>query len=133
MEHRNSTFKAKLQLGKCAIYITEVFACLVVLAFACWMASAEDWATYLHDNARSGITTEQLRLPLREVWVYTSKHAPQLDDLLPQGNLLASATRVYVPTGKRISNKSLIGGGEYHEDISSYIQRVHSQKAEFSA
>ncbi len=29
---------------------------------------AEDWATYRHDNRRSGVSPETLTLPLREVW-----------------------------------------------------------------
>lgn len=39
--------------------------------------AAEDWSTYLHDNRRSGVTSEHLDLPLAEVWSYTSQHAPQ--------------------------------------------------------
>jgi len=35
-----------------------------------------DWPTYLHDNARSGVTAERLEMPLNEVWVFKSRHAP---------------------------------------------------------
>jgi outer membrane protein assembly factor BamB len=40
-------------------------------------ASADDWPTYRHDNARSGITTESLQLPLSLQWVFRSPYAPE--------------------------------------------------------
>lgn len=36
----------------------------------------EDWPTRLHDVHRSGITTEQLSLPLAHAWTYATKLAP---------------------------------------------------------
>ncbi|MBN2376181.1 MAG: PQQ-like beta-propeller repeat protein [Sedimentisphaerales bacterium] len=43
-------------------------------------ARAEDWPTYMHDNARSGITTESLDLEKlnNSDWVYTSPMPPQV-------------------------------------------------------
>jgi len=42
------------------------------------MAEAEDWPTYMHDNARSGGTAETLDLStLRQAWVYTSPCPPR--------------------------------------------------------
>jgi outer membrane protein assembly factor BamB len=38
---------------------------------------AEDWPTYQHDPARSGVTNERLQLPLKEAWTWRSRHAPQ--------------------------------------------------------
>jgi outer membrane protein assembly factor BamB len=38
---------------------------------------AEDWPTFMHDNQRSGVTSEQLRPPLSECWVFKSAHQPQ--------------------------------------------------------
>lgn len=40
-------------------------------------AVAEDWPTYLHDNRRSGITSESVSLPLREAWHYVHEAPPQ--------------------------------------------------------
>jgi outer membrane protein assembly factor BamB len=40
-------------------------------------ARAEDWTTYLHDDQRSGVTSETLPLPLQQAWVYTPRHAPR--------------------------------------------------------
>ena len=37
---------------------------------------ADDWPTYSHDNARSGVTSGQLTLPLVEVWRHQATHAP---------------------------------------------------------
>ncbi len=51
----------------------SVFAAFV-LAQA---ARAEDWPTYMHDNARSGVTADSLDVPLTEQWVYRSPVAPQ--------------------------------------------------------
>jgi len=42
-------------------------------------AVAEDWPTYMHDNARSGVATEYLFLnELDEGWVYVSPAPPQV-------------------------------------------------------
>jgi outer membrane protein assembly factor BamB len=41
------------------------------------VAIADDWPTYLHDASRSGITSEQLALPLKEAWVHRSPHKPR--------------------------------------------------------
>ena len=44
----------------------------------CRAAGAEDWPTYMHDNARSGITAEELALPLSLHWQITppAPHKP---------------------------------------------------------
>lgn len=41
-----------------------------------WVAASE-WPTYQHDTHRSGVTEEQLNLPLTQKWVYTSSFPPQ--------------------------------------------------------
>lgn len=41
------------------------------------LATAEDWPTYQHDMHRSGVTGEQLDLPLAQKWTYTSPFPPQ--------------------------------------------------------
>jgi outer membrane protein assembly factor BamB len=40
-------------------------------------AVAEDWPTYMHDNHRSGVTSENLQLPLPVGWVYTTNRPPR--------------------------------------------------------
>jgi len=40
-------------------------------------AVADDWATFRHDSARSGVTSETLRAPLHSQWTYVPKHRPQ--------------------------------------------------------
>jgi len=40
-------------------------------------AAAEDWPTYRHDAARSGITSERVSPPLSQCWVFQPRHAPQ--------------------------------------------------------
>ncbi|MHC4251070.1 MAG: outer membrane protein assembly factor BamB family protein, partial [Planctomycetota bacterium] len=39
-------------------------------------ASAEDWPTYRHDMARSGVTSDRAEPPLRELWAFRPHHAP---------------------------------------------------------
>ena len=51
-------------------------ACLVALSFG-GVVRAGDWPAYLHDNARSGVTSESLQLPLTERWHYTPSGAPE--------------------------------------------------------
>jgi len=41
------------------------------------IASAADWPTYRHDNARTGCTTEVLEGPLTLQWVYSPPHPPR--------------------------------------------------------
>jgi len=38
---------------------------------------AENWPSYLHDNTRSGITSERVSFPLHENWRHQSAHAPK--------------------------------------------------------
>lgn len=47
-----------------------IILCLIAIIAA--SAQAEDWPTHLHDNQRSGVTSEQLKLPLQQEWVYNS-------------------------------------------------------------
>jgi len=55
-----------------------VAACFAVL-LARGAAFAEDWATYMHDNRRSAVTSESLVLgDLEQGWVYASPAPPQI-------------------------------------------------------
>ena len=51
-------------------------------AAACWVMSCcltalgANWPTYHHDNARNGVTSETVRFPLHEQWVFSS-HPPR--------------------------------------------------------
>src|SRR5580765_7306697 len=59
----------------------RTMGCLPAAAALLWTvaaaALAEDWPTYMHDNARSGVTGESLPLPLREQWVCRAPALPQ--------------------------------------------------------
>jgi outer membrane protein assembly factor BamB len=39
--------------------------------------SSADWPAYMHDNLRSGVTQEQPKLPLKQVWVHKPAVPPQ--------------------------------------------------------
>ncbi len=52
-----------------------IVLCLTMLSIV--PGSAEDWPTYQHDNQRSGLTPESLKLPLNEVWRYAAPNAPR--------------------------------------------------------
>jgi len=54
---------------------------MVIFVVVCFFSSAiaEDWPTYMHDNARSGVTSDALDLDeLEESWVYVSPVPPQV-------------------------------------------------------
>ena len=40
-------------------------------------AYAGDWPMFRHDSARSGITAEELQMPLSQCWVFQPRHAPE--------------------------------------------------------
>jgi outer membrane protein assembly factor BamB len=71
MEAQN--IKTKLKAGR---HVFISFVCLISLLSVCSLADA-DWSTYMHDIARSGATSEELKLPLSQEWIFESKHAPQ--------------------------------------------------------
>lgn len=56
---------------------SRVYPALFALTFVCGTGYAADWPTYLHDDTRSGITNENLTLPLYETWRYQATHAPE--------------------------------------------------------
>ena len=45
--------------------------------FVGFCVSAADWPTYMGDDARSGISLEQLKLPLERSWIHQPLHAPR--------------------------------------------------------
>ncbi len=51
------------------------FFCFSVLG--CGWSWAGDWPSYNHDSHGSGVTTERLGVPLKELWVYRSRGRPQ--------------------------------------------------------
>ena len=55
----------------------SLFTLYFVVLFNPGVTKADDWPTFMHDNHRSGVTSEQLELPLSESWVFESAHRPQ--------------------------------------------------------
>ncbi len=53
-----------------------VFVFVLVLFCSVSTGVYADWPTYLHDNARSGVTSESPQIPLKEIWVYKSTYEP---------------------------------------------------------
>ena len=49
---------------------------LVVVAGVASHALAGDWPTYQHDAQRSGISTERIKAPLSQEWVFTATYGP---------------------------------------------------------
>jgi len=45
--------------------------------FVGFYVSAADWPTYMGDDARSGVSLEQLKLPLEQSWIHQPLHAPR--------------------------------------------------------
>jgi hypothetical protein len=53
----------------------SVVVFLIGLAFFT-AAAADDWPTFRHDNGRTGVTAEQIALPLTLQWVFLPQHPP---------------------------------------------------------
>lgn len=51
-------------------------ALLLASLFLVAAALAEDWPTFMHDRARSGVSGETLAFPLNELWAYTPPAEP---------------------------------------------------------
>ncbi len=78
-----------MQFVLCArnVRLAVLFRTALVVAFSITLllanfgpastAAADDWPAYLNGNARCGATAEQLQLPLRAEWVYTSPAPPE--------------------------------------------------------
>jgi len=66
--------RARLQSWRDALVAIAI--ALAALAGTARDAAADDWATYRHDNRRSGATAEKPRLPLKETWRYDSPARP---------------------------------------------------------
>ncbi len=56
--------------------IAGVLIFMVLLAVAQGPSYGADWPAYRHDNQLSGLTTEQLKLPLGQQWVFHPPYAP---------------------------------------------------------
>jgi outer membrane protein assembly factor BamB len=56
-------------------YIVCTFFSLVFIL--CGPVSAEGWPTFGRDTRRSCVSSEQLKLPLKESWVFKASHPPQ--------------------------------------------------------
>ena len=72
-----SQVKKRIVNGAGARTLCRAVVCLAT--FLCSsMASADDWPTYMYDNARMGVTTESLDVStLNQSWVYTSPAPPR--------------------------------------------------------
>ncbi len=57
------------------------YTCFFVLTVSIFSisgpAAAEDWPTYMHDNQRSGVTSERLGMPLSQSWTFETANPPQ--------------------------------------------------------
>ena len=71
---RSDRFQRRYQCASC----TRVFGILLAcVSFASLAARGEDWPTYRHDIARSGITSERIETPLTERWVFMPRKGPE--------------------------------------------------------
>ena len=62
--------------GRCSWRAYATGLILVLLSLAS-VSAAADWPTYLHDNARSGQTSETLEMPIGLQWTFVPRHAPR--------------------------------------------------------
>ncbi len=59
------------RIGRCRL-LSVAFSLVVVTEI-----DADSWPSHRHDSARSGISSEQLSLPLEDAWVFASRYPPQ--------------------------------------------------------
>lgn len=77
MRYKTNKIRTLPAISSVARCVLLILAFVVVCIFS--SAVAEDWPTYMHDNARSGVTAETLILDeLDEGWVYVSPAPPQV-------------------------------------------------------
>ncbi|MHC4982406.1 MAG: outer membrane protein assembly factor BamB family protein [Planctomycetota bacterium] len=67
----------KESIGKPIIGTALIVICLAGAVMPATYAAGEDWPTYRHDNGRTAVTGETLKLRLHEVWKKTSAAVPQ--------------------------------------------------------
>ena len=56
--------------------IVSIMGVLIWTLLGVCLPAAADWPAYRHDNQRSGLTTEQLKLPLGQQWAFHPPYAP---------------------------------------------------------
>lgn len=57
----------------CCCPQSQWFLAMMVLVCSATLVHAGDWPSYMHDNNRSGVTSEQLNLPLTQTWVHDTQ------------------------------------------------------------
>ena len=75
MRSRSVIRMIRSDLGPWCISTGMVLA--IAAAVLCDVAVAQDWMTYRHDNARSGMTAERVSPPLSLSWMFRPTHPPQ--------------------------------------------------------
>ena len=66
----------KKTFDKTVTCLTNTLSILMCLLFFLYPCLADDWPTYQHDTKRSGISAEELKLPLTELWVFSPTYPP---------------------------------------------------------
>jgi outer membrane protein assembly factor BamB len=56
---------------------TSILALVLAILVGPQPTGAEDWPTFMHDNHRSGVTSEKLQTPLGESWVFKAVRPPE--------------------------------------------------------
>jgi len=60
----------------CKRYLPQLAAAAAAAMTFAAASLGADWPTYLHDKARSGVTSERVALPLSRQWVFDAPHPP---------------------------------------------------------
>ena len=69
---------AEIKVGRCKMKQDYTLLLVALLPLIAGISTAEDWPTYRHDNRRSGVSNEQVQLPLSLTWVRKSKVPPMM-------------------------------------------------------
>ena len=82
--NRNSNYWLNGHKSFCraSIFRTTLAAVIFINIFVFSVSGRVDgnnqgWPTYMHDRARSGVSTEAIEPPLQKQWVYTAPAVPK--------------------------------------------------------
>ena len=59
----------------CCFRYRQWLLAVMLLVLSAALLQAGDWPSYMHDNNRSGVTTEQLDLPLIQAWAHDTQRS----------------------------------------------------------
>ena len=63
-------------LARCSLWLAAWAACAAAAWMVCAATAWAAWRAYRHDARGSGVSAEEIKLPLAQAWVHRAAHAP---------------------------------------------------------